>query len=83
MGKKKFKIEVSVDDSFISVLDNLAKNDGYQSIDDWITSETNQNIYEIINENLESWGYDKYGSKINDMDEFGNQYDCVGELVAY
>lgn len=82
MGKKKFQIEVEMDDCFMNLLGDLASNEGFESVGDWMTSEMNENIYEIINENLKGWGYDKYGARIIDEDEFENQYDSRGDLVA-
>jgi hypothetical protein len=82
MGKKSFEIKVEMDDRFMDLLGTLAKNDGFETIDEWMVHEMNENIYEIINANLKGWGFDKYGEKLTDLDEFGNYYDSVGDLVA-
>ena len=81
MSKVKFKLELDVDSSFISFMQDMAVNYGHQEIDQWIREESKKNIYEIINENLKDWGYDKYGKKIDDCDEYGNQIDSQGDLV--
>lgn len=82
MGKKNFEIRVEMDDRFLDFLGMLAKNDGFETIDEWMVHEMNNNIYEIINENLKEWGFDKYGERLVDQDDFGNYYDSVGDLVA-
>ena len=82
MSSEKFLIEVEVGECFMGLLQDLSANEGFSSIGQWMASEINENIYEIINENLMEWGYDKYGVMIDDEDLFENQYDSKGDLVA-